>query len=73
LEADTRLHNILRIQPFTSKRTPHFTIAKINWLTLFEERIAVYSENHKKPQIQIVELLVGQADGTYSCHSALKS
>jgi hypothetical protein len=33
----------------TSKRTPHFTITKINWLMLFKEIIAVYSENHKKP------------------------
>jgi hypothetical protein len=35
----------------TSKRTPHFTITKINWLTLFKEIIAVYSENHSKPII----------------------
>jgi hypothetical protein len=33
----------------TSKRTPHFTIKKINWLTLFKEIIAVYSENQAKP------------------------
>jgi hypothetical protein len=33
----------------TSKRTPHFTITKINWLMLFEEIIAVYNENHAKP------------------------
>jgi hypothetical protein len=32
-----------------SKRTPHFTITKINWLMLFKEIIAVYSENHAKP------------------------
>jgi hypothetical protein len=32
----------------TSKRTLHFTITKINWLTLFREMIAVYSENHTK-------------------------
>jgi len=32
----------------TSKRTPHFTITKINWLTLFKEIIAVYSENRMK-------------------------
>jgi hypothetical protein len=25
----------------TSKRTPHFTVTKINWLTLFKEIIAV--------------------------------
>jgi hypothetical protein len=33
----------------TSKRTPHFTVTKINWLTLFKEIITVYSENHAKP------------------------
>jgi hypothetical protein len=33
----------------TSKRTPHFTITKINLLTLFKETIAVYSENHTRP------------------------
>jgi hypothetical protein len=32
----------------TSKRTPHFTITKINWLTMFREIIAVYNENHIK-------------------------
>jgi hypothetical protein len=31
------------------KRTPPFTITAINWLTLFKEIIAVYSENHTKP------------------------
>jgi hypothetical protein len=33
----------------TSKRTPHFTITKINWLTLFKEIIAVYTKNNIKP------------------------
>jgi hypothetical protein len=33
----------------TSKRTPHFTITRINLLMLFKEIIAVYSENHAKP------------------------
>jgi hypothetical protein len=33
----------------TSKRTPNFTITKINWLMLFKEIIADYSENHAKP------------------------
>jgi hypothetical protein len=33
----------------TSKRTPNFTITKINWLMVFKEIIAVYSENHAKP------------------------
>jgi hypothetical protein len=33
----------------TSKRTPNFTITKINWLMLLKEIIAIYSENHAKP------------------------
>jgi hypothetical protein len=33
----------------TSKRTLHFTVTSINFLTLFMEIIAVYSENHAKP------------------------
>jgi hypothetical protein len=56
----------------TSKRTPHFTITKINWLMLFKEIIAVYSENHTKPKIQNTALLTVKADGSYSYLSALK-
>jgi hypothetical protein len=33
----------------TSKRTPHFTITKINFLTLFKKIITVYVKNHSKP------------------------
>jgi hypothetical protein len=33
----------------TSKRTPHFTITKINWLVLFKDIIVVYSTNRAKP------------------------
>jgi hypothetical protein len=33
----------------TSKRTPHFNITEINWLTLFKEIIVVYSENDTEP------------------------
>jgi hypothetical protein len=33
----------------TSKRTPHFTITNINWVMVFKELIAVYSENHTEP------------------------
>jgi hypothetical protein len=32
----------------TAKKTPHFTVTKINRLTLFKEIIAVCSENHTK-------------------------
>jgi hypothetical protein len=33
----------------TSKRTPHLTIKKINWLMLFKEVISVYNEKSAKP------------------------
>jgi hypothetical protein len=49
----------------TAKKTQLFTITKINWLTLFKEIIAVYSENH-------AELLILKADDAYNYHSALK-
>jgi len=53
----------------TSKRTPHFTITKINWLTLFKEIIAVYTENHKKPINTLCrqneELLIVKVCGTH--------
>jgi hypothetical protein len=32
----------------TAKKTPHFTVTKINRLTLFMEIIAVYCANHTK-------------------------
>jgi hypothetical protein len=51
----------------TSKRTPHFTITKINWLTLFKEIIAVYTENHTRINKNSHELIV-EAGGTYSYH-----
>jgi hypothetical protein len=47
----------------TSKRTPHFTITKINWLMLFKEIIAVYSQNHAKPININAALLTVKADG----------
>jgi hypothetical protein len=47
VEAEARL-KIFDNSVRTTKKTPHFTITKINWLTLFKEIIAVYSENHTK-------------------------
>jgi len=32
----------------TSKRTPHFTITQITFLTLFKYMIPVYAENYTK-------------------------
>jgi hypothetical protein len=56
----------------TAKKTPHFTITKINWLTLFKEIIAVYSENHTKLTNtyceQNAKLLNIRAGGIYSYH-----
>jgi hypothetical protein len=39
---------ILKNSVRTAKKATHFTITKINWLALFKEIIAVYSENYKK-------------------------
>jgi hypothetical protein len=50
----------------TSKRTPHFTITEINWLTLFKEMIAVYTENHTRTINKNSHELIVEADGTYS-------
>jgi hypothetical protein len=55
----------------TAKKTPHFTITRINWLTLFKEIIAVYSENHMKPgkyTLWIKQLFVVERGGTHSYH-----
>jgi hypothetical protein len=41
----------------TSKRTLHFTITEINWLTLFNEIITVYSENRMKTQSAQLRML----------------
>jgi hypothetical protein len=50
----------------TSKRTPHFTITKINWMSLFMEVIAVYSEDYItliNTALQSVKIA-----GTYNYH-----
>jgi hypothetical protein len=47
IEVEARLNNI-KNSVRTTKKTQHFTITKINWLTLFKEIIAVYSEKHTK-------------------------
>jgi hypothetical protein len=59
----------------TSKRTPHFTITKINLLMLLKDVIAIYIETHKRPintEVGEVGGEVGEVGGTYSCHSASK-
>jgi hypothetical protein len=60
----------------TAKKTPHFTVTKINRLTLFKEVIAVYSENRTKPINtpcgQHAELLYVAAGGTYSYRWAIE-
>jgi hypothetical protein len=53
----------------TSKRTPLFTITKINWLMLFKEIIAVYRDNHTKPvNKKNVVLQIVKISGTYNYH-----
>jgi hypothetical protein len=53
----------------TAKKTQHFTISKINWLTLFKEMIAVYTENQTKPKN--AALLIVEAGGTFFYHWVL--
>jgi hypothetical protein len=56
----------------TSKRTPHFTITKINWLTLFKEIIYVYTENHTKQSKAVplhAKVALGGRGGIASTHS----
>jgi hypothetical protein len=59
----------------TAKKTQHFTITNINWLTLFKEMITVCFENHTKPMNtlcgQNAELLIVKAGGRLSNHTAL--
>jgi hypothetical protein len=61
----------------TAKKTPHFTVTKINRLTLFKEIIAVYSEYHMKHINtfcgQNAEFLIIKAGGTYSFHQDFKA
>jgi hypothetical protein len=53
----------------TSKRTPHFIITEINWLTLFKEIIAAYSVNHAEPvNKKRQELLNIKVVGTHIYH-----
>jgi hypothetical protein len=49
-------------------KTPHFTVTKVNWLTLFKEMISVYSENHAKTVNKNAELLAVKVDCTQSYH-----
>jgi hypothetical protein len=39
---------ILKTSVRTAKKTPHFTVTKINRLTVFKEIIAVYCDNRTK-------------------------
>jgi hypothetical protein len=54
----------------TSKRTPYFTITKINWLTLFKDVITLWSKIIQNPYIQNSGLLTAKGAGTYSYHLA---
>jgi len=44
----------------TSKRTPHFTITKINWLTLFKEIIVTFKDTAR---------VTPESTGTVPCFS----
>jgi hypothetical protein len=56
----------------TAKKTPRFTVTKINWLTLFKEITAVYPKNRIKSintlSNQKTIMLIVKGGGTYSYH-----
>jgi hypothetical protein len=62
---------IFKVSVRTSKRTPHFTVKNIKWLTLFKGTIAVYSKNHTKSIHAKCKLLITEHAATYSYYSAL--
>jgi hypothetical protein len=78
LKPKTCLHRPVFKNPVrTAKKTQLFTITKINWLTLFKEITAVYTENHTKPINTLLckqntEVLIVNIRGTYSYHWAVK-
>jgi uncharacterized protein YktB (UPF0637 family) len=45
----------------TAKKAQHFTITKINRLTLFKKLIAVYSQNHTKHVNKKINVDTGEA------------
>jgi hypothetical protein len=61
----------------TSKRTTHFTITKINWLTLFKEIIAVYNDNYRYETHKCIlranpELMHVEVGNTINYHGGLE-
>jgi hypothetical protein len=60
----------------TAKKTQHLTVPKVNWLMLFKEITAVYSENHMKPTNTFRgqnTYFICKEGGTYNHHWALKA
>jgi hypothetical protein len=47
--AEAHLNNAVFTNSVFTPKKIQFSITKINWLMLFKETIAVYSENHMKP------------------------
>jgi hypothetical protein len=56
----------------TAKKAQHFTVTKINRLTLFKKIIAICSKKHMKRINTNVRWLIIEAGGTYSYRWALK-
>jgi hypothetical protein len=57
----------------TSKRTPHFTITRINLLTLLKKINPVHEEKYtRSTSKKNAASLIGKIDGTYRYLSALK-
>jgi hypothetical protein len=75
LKYETLLYQIIyKNSVRTAKKTQHFTITKINWLTLWRKIIVVCTENHTIPphSKKKTKLPIIKAGGTYRYHCAWK-
>jgi hypothetical protein len=71
------IYIIFKNPVLTSKKTQYVSMTTVSLLMLFEETLAVYSENHTKPtntlSVQNAELFNAKVGGTYSYHRVLKN
>lgn len=56
----------------TAKKTPHFTIANINWLTLVKEITAVYCENEARTINTVCRFSDLKTGGTGLCRVGVR-
>jgi hypothetical protein len=71
-----RIYVMFKVSVLTSKKIQHVSVTKINWLMLFTEIIAVYSDNNTKHVSTLrgknAVLLITKTGGIYKCHEVLE-